>query len=106
MNGDAHPSSVTVYATRHAQALIAAGSSDSVPGGQPVYLVVTRGHFLCYPCVSAGPTGAGTTPKPPKVDVIWSVDARGTLAGLDDGLGYSKNLRTDKLGPGLHVNLG
>jgi hypothetical protein len=45
-DGDAHPSSVMVFASRRHEANIAAGAGTGVPGIQPVYLVVVRGHFI------------------------------------------------------------
>src|SRR5579864_4235339 len=47
--GDAHPSSVMVYASRRHEANIATGAGG-VPGSDPVYLVVARGHFVCTGC--------------------------------------------------------
>jgi hypothetical protein len=53
-DGDAHPSRATVFASRRHEANIAAGAGTGVPGRQPVYLVVIRGHFVCSGCTAPG----------------------------------------------------
>jgi hypothetical protein len=97
-DGDAHPSSVMVFASRRHEANIAAGAGTGVPGAQPVYLVVVRGHFVCNAC--SGPAGHAA----PRGTVITMVLDRKTLQGLDGGIGG--NVDTSKIGPGLPVRLG
>jgi len=97
-SGDAHPSSVMVYASRRHEANIAAGAGSGVPGSDPVYLVVAQGHFICTGCT--GPAGAA----PPRGDVITMVLDRKTLRGLDGGIGGPVD--TSKVGPGLPLRLG
>ncbi len=97
-NGDAHPSGATIYASRRHEANIAAGSGSGVPGAQPVYLVVIRGHFVCGGCSSPGGTA-----NPPSGDVITSVVDRKTLQDLDFGIG--SQVDTSKLAPGLPLSL-
>jgi hypothetical protein len=97
-DGDAHPSSAMVYASRRHEANVAAGAGTGVPGRQLVYLVVVRGHFICTGC--SGPAGAA----PPRGDVITMVVSRKTLRGLDDGIGG--RVDTSKVGPGLPLQLG
>src|SRR5437868_158889 len=96
-DGDGHPSSVTVFASRRHEANIAAGAGTGVFGSQPVYLVVVRGHFTCTGC--SGPPGHTA----PSGDVVTMVLDRTTLGGLDFGIGGSVD--TSKLGPGLPVQL-
>lgn len=95
--GDAHPSSVTVFATRRHEANIAGGAGTGVPGSQPVYLVIARGHFVCSGC--SGPAGAAA----PRGNVIMMVLDRRTLRGLDGGIGGHVN--TSGVGPGLQLQL-
>lgn len=97
-DGDAHPSSATVFASRRHEANIAAGAGTGVFGSQPVYLVVVRGRFVCTGC--SGPAGH----TPPRGDVITMVLARRTLQSLDFGIGGHVN--TSKVGPGLPLVLG
>lgn len=97
-DGDAHPSSATVFASRRHEANIAAGAGTGVPGVQPVYLVVIHGHFVCKGC--SGPAGHA----PPRGHVITLVLTRKTLQGLDFGIGGPVN--TSKVGPGLPLTLG
>jgi len=97
-NGDAHPSSVIVFASRRHEANIAAGAGTGVIGSEPVYLVVIRGHFVCSGC--SGPPGS----SPPKGDVMTMVLDRNTLQGLDSGIGGPVD--TSKVGPGLTLALG
>jgi hypothetical protein len=97
-DGDAHPSSAMVFASRRHEANIAAGAGTGVVGTQPVYLVVIRGHFVCAGC--SGPRGAA----PPKGDVITLVLDRKMLQRLDFGIGGGVN--TSKVGPGLPLGLG
>jgi hypothetical protein len=78
-DGDAHPSSATVFASRRHEANIAGGAGSGVPGNQPVYLVIIRGHFVCNDC--SGPANA----VPPRGNVIMMVLDRWTLRGLDGG---------------------
>src|SRR5579864_6189594 len=75
-DGDAHPSSVMVFASRRHEANIAAGAGTGVPGVQPVYLVIVRGHFICNAC--SGPAGRA----PPRGNVITMVLDRRTLQGV------------------------
>ena len=96
-DGDAHPSSVMVYATRRHEANVAGGAGTGVPGSQPVYLVIARGHFVCSGC--RGPAGAAA----PRGNVIMMVLDRRTLRGLDGGIGG--NVDTSKVGPGLPIPL-
>lgn len=96
-DGDAHPSSVMVFATRRHEANVAAGAGTGVPGSQPVYLVVARGSFVCSDC--SGPAGAAA----PRGNVITMVLARRTLQGLDSGIGG--HVDTSKVGPGLPLQL-
>ena len=96
-DGDAHPSGVMVFASRRHEANIAAGAGSGVPGSQPVYLVVARGHFICTGCT--GPLGAA----PPRGNVITMVLERKTLRGLDGGIGGQVD--TSKVGPGLPLQL-
>ena len=58
-DGDARPSSVMVFATRRHEANIAGGTGNGVPGSQPVYLVIARGHFVCSAC--SGPAGRASS---------------------------------------------
>lgn len=97
-DGDANPSSATVFASRRHEANIAAGAGSGVPGSQPVYLVVVRGTFVCNDC--SRPAGAA----PPHGDVITMVLARRTLRGLDGGIGGKVD--TSNVGPGLPLQLG
>lgn len=97
-NGDADPSSVTVFASRRHEANIAAGAGSGVPGSQPVYLVIIRGTFVCTGCTR--PAGAA----PPRGDVMTMVLTRKTLRGLDSGIGGQVD--TSKVGPGLPLQLG
>ncbi len=96
--GDVHPSSVMVFATRRHEANIAGGAGTGVPGSQPVYLVIARGHFVCSDCT--GPAGAPA----PRGNVIMMVLDRRTLRGLDAGIGG--HVDTSKVGPGLPLQLG
>jgi hypothetical protein len=96
-DGDARPSSVMVYATRRHEANVAGGAGTGVPGSQPVYLVIARGHFICSDC--SRPAGAAA----PSGNVIMMVLDRRTLRGLDGGIGG--HLNTSKVGPGLPVQL-
>jgi hypothetical protein len=97
-DGDAHPSSVMVFASRRHEANIAAGAGTGVLGSQPVYLVVTRGHFICNAC--SGPANHA----PPRGNVITMVLDRRTLHGLDFGIGG--HVDTSRVGPGLPLRLG
>ena len=97
-NGDAHPSSAMVFASRRHEANIAAGAGTGVIGSQRVYLVVIRGHFVCSGC--SGPLGY----VPPKGDVITMVLDRTNLQSLDFGIGSPVD--TSKVGPGLPLALG
>ncbi|HZS31417.1 MAG TPA: hypothetical protein VFA37_09185 [Gaiellaceae bacterium] len=96
-DGDAHPSSITVFASGRHEANVAAGAGTGVIGSQPVYLVVIRGHFVCSGC--SGPAGS----TPPTGDVITLVLDRTTLRNLDFGIGG--NAHTSMLGPGLPLRL-
>jgi hypothetical protein len=96
--GDAHPSSATVFASGRHEANIAAGAGTGVPGSEPVYLVIIRGHFVCSDCT--GPANAA----PPHGNVITMVLDRKTLRGLDGGIGG--HVDTSKVGPGLPLRLG
>lgn len=98
VDGDAHPSSVMVYATSRHEANIAGGAGSGVPGSQPVYLVILRGHFNCNACSS--PTNH---PPPGGTHVMMVVDRR-TLQDLDGGVG-SGPLDTATVGPGLSLQL-
>jgi hypothetical protein len=86
-----------VFATRRHEANIAGGAGTGVPGRQPVYLVTARGHFICSNC--SGPAGAAV----PRGNVIMMVLDRGTLRGLDGGIGG--NVDTSKVGLGLPLQL-
>jgi hypothetical protein len=99
IDGDAHPLSVMVYASRRHEANVVAGAGTGVLGSQPVYLVVVRGQFVCSTC--SGPAGAA----PPKGNVITLVLGRSKLQGLDFGIGVQQ-VDTAALGPGLPVSLG
>jgi hypothetical protein len=99
IDGDAHPLSVMVYASRRHEANVVAGAGTGVLGSQPVYLVVVRGQFVCSTC--SGPAGAA----PPKGNVITLVLGRSKLQGLDFGIG-GQQIDTGALGPGLPVSLG
>ena len=99
-NGDAHPSSVMVFASRRHEANIAAGAGTGVFGSQPVYLVVIRGYFVCSAC--SRPPGASGAP--PQGDVITMVLDRQTLQGLDGGIGG--RVDTSNVGSGLPLALG
>jgi hypothetical protein len=96
--GDAHPSSATVFASRRHEANIAAGAGSGVPGSGPVYLVIVRGHFVCNDCT--GPANVA----PPRGTVITMVLDRRTLQGLDGGIGG--HVDTSEVGPGLPLRLG
>ena len=97
-NGDAHPSSVMVYASRRHEANIAAGAGTGVFGHQPVYLVVARGHFTCSGCGGPGPS------TPPSGSVITLIVDRTTLQSLD--FGFGGQVDTSMLAPGLPLQLG
>jgi hypothetical protein len=97
-DGDAHPSSVTVYASRRHEANVAAGAGSGVFGSEPVYLVVVQGKFVCGNCT--GPAGAA----PPKGNVMTLVLGRTKLQQFDFGIGGQVD--TGALGPGLPVSLG
>lgn len=96
-DGDAHPSSVTVFASQRHKANIAAGAGTGVVGSQAVYLVVIRGHFVCSNCT--GPAGHA----PPKGDVITMVLDRRKLQGLDFGIGG--HVDTSNVGQGMPLSL-
>ena len=96
-NKDAHPSSVTVYASRRHEANIAAGAGTGVFGEQPVYLVVLRGNFLASYPSAPGPIA------PKRTSVITMVLDRKTLRQLDYGFG--SQVDTSKIGPGLPLRL-
>lgn len=98
VEGDSHPSSAVVFASRRHEANIAAGAGSGVPGSRPVYLVVIRGHFTCADCT--GPAGAA----PPRGDVITMVLDRRTLRVLDGGIGGHVN--TSEVGHGVPLRLG
>jgi hypothetical protein len=98
VNGDTHPSSATVYASRRHEANIAAGAGSGIPGEQPVYLVVIRGHFVCSRCSSPGGSAV------PHGNVLTMVVGRSTLQDLDGGVGGQ--VHTSKLGPGLPIAVG
>ncbi len=97
-NGDAHPSSVTVYVSRRHEANIAAGAGTGVFGEQPVYLVVIQGQFTCSSCSGPGSSTALTG------TVITLIVDRTTLQSLD--FGFGGDVDTSKLGPGLPLQLG
>ncbi len=88
-----------VFASQRHEANIAAGAGTGVFGRQPVYLVVLRGHFVCYAC--SRPSSAV---PPQRGDVITMVLDRKTLQGLDGGIGG--HVDTSKVGPGLPLALG
>jgi hypothetical protein len=98
-NGDAHPSSGVVYASRRHEANVASGAGTGVAGEQPVYLVVLHGDFVCTGC--GGPPGH----KAPRGDVITLVLDRKTLHGLDFGIG-EQQIDTSSLGPGVSLSFG
>lgn len=66
---------VDVYGPGSHSALVEASSADSVPDHRKgFYLVIFHGHFTCWACNSAGPTG-GQRPPPPHESIefgIWS----------------------------------
>lgn len=97
-DGDTHPSSVMVFATRRHKANIAAGAGSGVPGSQPVYLVVVRGHFVCSKRCPGLPDAV-----PPRGDVITMVLDRRTLQALDSGIGGPVD--TSRVAPGLPLRL-
>jgi hypothetical protein len=97
VNGDSHPSSVMVFASRGHEANTVAGAG--VPGKRRVYLVVVHGWFVCHACSSPGPPA-----KVPRVNVITMVVDRRTLQNLGGSIGG--NVHTSKLGPGLALALG
>ncbi len=96
-DGDAHPTSATVFASRRHEANIAAGAGTGVFGRQPVYLLVLNGSFTCSDCT--GPPGGAE----PKGDVVTLVVDRSTLRGLDFGFGGPVD--TSNVGPGLPLRL-
>jgi hypothetical protein len=97
-NKDAHPSSVTVYASRRHEANIAAGAGTGVLGEQPVYLVVLEGNFLASYPSAPGPRA------PERTRFITMILDRKTLRQLDYGFGGSVN--TSTIGSGLQLRLG
>jgi hypothetical protein len=96
--GDAHPSSVTVFATRWHEAAIAAGAGPRVGSTRPVYLVVARGHFDCRGC------GGGQTEA--TGDVFTVVLDRKTLLRLPMASSVGGNVNTSGIGQSLPLNLG
>jgi hypothetical protein len=103
-NGDAHPSSVMVFATGRHEANIAGGAGSGIPGNAPVYLVIVRGQFVCKGCSSpAVPTSSGRSWHP-RGNVMMMVLDRNTLQSLDGGIGGQVD--TSKVGPGLQLRLG
>jgi hypothetical protein len=105
LNGDPHPLSATVYASRHHEAVLAT-MADGVPGDQPVYVVVIRGQFVCSGCSSPGPIGAtgAQGSNQPHGNTITDVVDRRTLKELDWGIGT--RVDTSKLGPGVPIATG
>jgi hypothetical protein len=93
--GDAHPSSVTVFATRHRVAAAATGHVARSRRDQPVYLVVARGRFSCAGCVSSAPESAV---------VVTLVLSRATLRPLSGG-GFGGAVNVDDVGPGMRLVL-
>jgi hypothetical protein len=94
----AHPSSVMVYASQRQQARIAVGARAGVPGSQPVYLVVLRGHFI-------GPSPpAGGDAGRLEANVITMILDRTTLRQFYYGFG--SHVDTNNVGPGLRLTLG
>ena len=97
--GDAHPSSVTVFATQWREAAIAAGAGTHLGSSRPVYLVVVRGHFHCYGCSPVFGSALATG------DVMTLVLDRKTLLARSGG-GVGGHVDTSGLGPGLPLTLG
>ena len=97
--GDAHPSSVMVYATQAREANIATGSGARNPVRQRVYLVVARGYFSCYGCDPSAGSG------PASGEIMTLLLDRETLLGVCCG-GLPSHVDTSRVGPGLRLVLG
>jgi hypothetical protein len=84
LNGDPRPQWATAVLTTYAKALTSATPGDFIPGagGQPVFLVTMRGHFVAWG--ASIPHGA-KTPAGTYLSIV--VDAK-SFRGTDSGLSH------------------